>query len=382
MRMRAPDRRLGRLLAAGAASIAIMLSAWSCAPTLGQIPVSSAEVHNEAEKQRELAFDVYDRRQERLDRVAWRVAQASAELCPRTRFAYGVTIHNIDAYENEYRKIITRKFNLTQEITVRSVIEGFPAQLAGIQAGDTIKVIQGQSLKGKTYLQSRDLMALANPATDSLRVTVTRSGSEYVFAMVGREICDYPALLVSDDVVNAYADGQRVVITTGMIRFAESDDELALVVGHEMAHNARGHLDKKLGNSLLGGILDVAIAFGTGVNTGGAFSQAAAQSFSQEFETEADYVGVYMAARAGFAIKEAPSFWRRMAVEHPGSIKTNFMASHPSTPERFLRLERAVEEIADRKNGGGPLMPENYKKGPAPTDDVYVGSGRMSKKRK
>ena len=83
-----------------------------------------------------------------------------------------------------------------------------------------------------------------------------------------------------------------------------------------------------------------------GVNTGGDFmrigAEAGAGAFSQDFEAEADYVGVYLMARGGYDIGLAPNFWRRMAVIHPASIKTNHSSTHPSAPERFVALESAV----------------------------------------
>ena len=51
-------------------------------------------------------------------------------------------------------------------------------------------------------------------------------------------VCDYPVLLGDDDALNAYADGNNIIITRGMMRFLESDRELALVIGHELAHNS------------------------------------------------------------------------------------------------------------------------------------------------
>jgi predicted Zn-dependent protease len=108
-------------------------------------------------------------------------------------------------------------------------------------------------------------------------------------------------------------------------------------------------------------LIDVAIQAGTGVNTQGVFSDAAAHVFSQEFESEADYEGLYLAARAGFNIADAPDFWRRMAAEHPGSIKKNFAASHPSSPERYLALENAVKEIESKREHGDSLLPEKIR---------------------
>jgi predicted Zn-dependent protease len=111
----------------------------------------------------------------------------------------------------------------------------------------------------------------------------------------------------------------------------------------------------------IGLVFDILAAV-AGVNTGGDFMRigagAGAGAFSQDFEAEADYVGVYLMARGGYDIGLAPNFWRRMAVIHPGSIKTNHSSTHPSAPERFVALEGAVGEIRAKLAAGKPLTPE------------------------
>ena len=125
--------------------------------------------------------------------------------------------------------------------------------------------------------------------------------------------------MVNNDIVNAFASSKGVLITTGMIRFCETDKELALVVGHEIAHIALGHLTKSVVNSIPGIILDVIILILAGVDTGGAFGGLSKLVFSKAFEQEADYAGLYILARAGYDITGAADFFRRMAVEHTGS---------------------------------------------------------------
>ncbi len=114
-------------------------------------------------------------------------------------------------------------------------------------------------------------------------------------------------------------------------------------------------------NAIPGLLLDL-LAAGVGVNTQGLFMNMTANAYSQEFEAEADYVGLYMMKQSGMEIENAPDFWRRMAAIHPGSIKTNLLATHPASPERFLALEKTVEEIRDKVEKGLPLAPEMEEK--------------------
>jgi predicted Zn-dependent protease len=127
------------------------------------------------------------------------------------------------------------------------------------------------------------------------------------------------------------------------------------------------HMDAKKRNAgigaVFGAIIDIAAAT-QGVNTGGGYTnqmaQLGAMTFSQDFEREADYVGLYILARSGHSIRNAPNLWRRMATESPGSIK--FASGHPTTAERYVRLETYITEIERKQASGAPLLPELKKK--------------------
>ena len=190
-----------------------------------------------------------------------------------------------------------------------------------------------------------------------LSFQVARNNITQSLNVVPIEVCDYPLILTNDDVVNAFADGNNIFITQGMMDFADSENELALVVAHELAHNTMRHIDAKRLNALGGFVIDMLIAVLGGVDTQGMFTRNFAMAYSQEFESEADYVGLYMCELSGYDITEAAYFWRRMGVKHPGSIAQNHAASHPSSPERFVSIEDTVKEIKQKKAAGEILMP-------------------------
>jgi beta-barrel assembly-enhancing protease len=165
------------------------------------------------------------------------------------------------------------------------------------------------------------------------------------------------------DEVNAFTDGRRIVVTPGMMRFVDSDGELALVISHELAHAAMHHTAKQQANAVVGGIagavVGALIAELTGVNVIQSTSNVGADlgraTFSQGFEAEADYVGTYYAARAGYNASEAANFWRRWASMHPDAIGTG--GAHPATAERFVAIEETAAEIARKKSGDMALVP-------------------------
>lgn len=175
--------------------------------------------------------------------------------------------------------------------------------------------------------------------------------------------CYYYFTYKQDPALNAYADGEKVVVFTGMMNFVESDEELALILSHELAHNMLGHPESggmnAMAGSLLGSLVDI-MASSQGVNTQGAFSQiggnAGVLTYSKDFEAEADYVGLYIMARAGYDIRSAPNLWRRMSLADPNGIYAN--TSHPSNPARTIALNKAVSEIEYKKKNGIILLPD------------------------
>lgn len=170
-----------------------------------------------------------------------------------------------------------------------------------------------------------------------------------------------------DTSLNAYADGSSVHVSPAMVRFAAQDHELAFILAHEFAHNIMRHVEGKQRNAMLGTLLGVAAdwaATSQGYDTQGQLGKLGmgigANAYSPAFETEADYIGLYLLARAGYEYKNAPAFWRRMSVENPQAIYTG--STHPSNAERYVNMNKTIAEIEHKKVNNLPLVPE-FKKG-------------------
>ena len=136
-----------------------------------------------------------------------------------------------------------------------------------------------------------------------------------------------------------------------------SDADLAVIIGHELAHANLGHIRKQQQNALIGqvggAVIDGGLMLG-GIYTGWTFSKhfkkAGAMAYSVDFEREADYVGAYYAARAGYDISGAENVWRAMALESPASIR--LATTHPTTPARYLL--HAQDHRRDRRQRAPP----------------------------
>jgi predicted Zn-dependent protease len=159
---------------------------------------------------------------------------------------------------------------------------------------------------------------------------------------------------VNADAVNAWTDGESVWITRGMMRFLKNDDELAVVLAHEMAHAYRGHVAylrmKRVLEAALG--LAAEILVPTSGRAVVILADAATKKFDRDQEREADLFGLIWAHSAGFDVSAAKDLWRRMAVEMPESVEAGFLSSHPSSAERFLAIEKAAAML---KEGRDPL---------------------------
>lgn len=330
------------------------------APATNRVEVDPAAAAREEKRQK----TIYVRRQVKAQKHIQTLAQPlrvnSVELCGEDIGPYvGFVAVNVYQWPEDYREVARDVLGVDDEMRVGLVVSGSPADEAGLVEGDILLKVAGESVhlgeKGtaSTAELIRENLIIAEPTT----FVIERAGEPQEIAVIPVAACDYGVALVGSDAVNAFADGKNIYITNGMMRFAETDLELSTVLAHELAHNAMSHIDKKTKNYWLGTIFDV-VAAAYGVNTQGAFGAAGAASYSQDFEAEADYIGMYMLAQSGLAVDEAADFWRRMGANHPGAIQTQYNGSHPGTAERYLALEQIADEINAKLAEGLPLEPE------------------------
>lgn len=336
----------------------LVLAVAGCAAPVSRFPTIDAGLAaEEAERQREMVIDSQMRRQARLVAVSQRLMAANADQCgARQRGLLGLVLASADLVPGDYAKTFARLYGPGDQPIVHAAIAGGPAEKAGIKRGDVITGLAGQPVTtGKAALVQ--MVEAGRNLTGPVAVDILRGGEKLRLEIAPARGCDYPAVLIEADVVNAFADGDRVIVTGGMMKFIESDDELALIVGHEMAHNTMGHRQKKQTNATIGNVIGAVVSAGVGINVGSVFGDIGARAYSQEFEAEADYVGVYYAARAGFDTAGAAHLWRRIALEKPLAIGLGG-GTHPSTAKRFLAVEAATREVIIKGERGLALTPD------------------------
>lgn len=348
------------------ASIILPALVAGCAGPEAELPnVSKVEI--EAEKQKQIAFDFerYIHDLDRLKSVGHKVLSANADICgENTAPRPGFEAATYEDVKKRWQRVAAKMINLSSKVSVIQIVKSGPAYRAGLRRGDHIIRLDGKPVpygRGATQKFYKHL-ARAAEAAGPIRFEVMRGKVRKSLAVNPDTSCAYPVQIADDASKNAYTDGSKIVVHRGLLKLASTDDELALIVGHELAHITAGHLSKKKTNQYLGmagGLAVDAIFAVAGVNTGGSFTRslgnAGASKYSQEFEKEADYMGMYYMAKAGYLTAGVEGFWRKMSAEDTRSIV--MAGSHPTSPERFLLIRRTHDEIALKRRKGEKLIP-------------------------
>jgi predicted Zn-dependent protease len=160
--------------------------------------------------------------------------------------------------------------------------------------------------------------------------------------------------LIGSDQLNAFCmPGGKIAFYSGIINKLDlTDDEIAIVMSHEIAHALREHARTRISKMLLAGGL---IAIGAQIAAGKKYGKAAqagmqlgalllSLKFSRKDETEADLVGLELAARGGFDPRAGVTLWKKMAALRKGSAP-QWLSTHPAENSRIHEIERHLPEV-------------------------------------
>ena len=338
--------------------LVILLNSSCEAPTT----ITARGLNSDTEKEKiimqGIALETYYNRIEKLNNIAWPIIQKSTAICgSNVKNTIGLEIISLSQIDKKFKKAASEKLNFTENSQILFVIKDSPAEKSGLLKGDIVKKIYSDNFSwigDEIIKNNRD----GNFNNKKIKIDIERGKDSLSLEIKPIKICSHRIILSQDNSLNAYADGKNIFITQGMLRFIEEDKELQMIIAHELAHNIEGHIEKKSNNFILGTIVDLA-ASSAGINTRGTFGNIGAQMYSQDFEREADYVGMYILANSDINRKGVANFWRRMSIENPGSI--SYASSHPSSSERWVNIEAINKEIDSKITKSLPLTPERKK---------------------
>ena len=182
----------------------------------------------------------------------------------------------------------------------------------------------------------------------------------------GSELANYSweFKLVVDKSVNAFAmPGGKVVVNTGLLPVTQTEEALAVVIGHEIAHVIAHHSNERIsqqvalqyGGAIAGGLLgnsETARQLGSTVFGIGA-QYGVMMPYARKQELESDEIGVIIMAIGGYDPRVAIPFWQRMAQASSGSQVPEVLSTHPADNRRIERLEEIMPTALQYYKGSG-----------------------------
>ncbi len=296
------------------AIFAVFLSITGCASTHVEstpsaIPSTAQDIHS------------YLNHLERLDQVGARIFQASTELCQSIGRDPGVITLIQSQLPRVWRAQATT-LGISSTPSVALIRSNGPA--TRLQSGDILlgrrdRPVGDNSKAVQNYL-----------AAGFLRIQ--RGGQEKIIPITAPRACAYRVRLKMDANISANISGGQITISSGLLDFTKTDSELAYVIGHELAHGIKKHLQTAVLN---GGFLGIA------------------NQKMQAMETDADYISLMLVANAGYDLDGAALFWRRMiAAGTSGQPKGK---KHPNRQQRLAVISTSIIHIREMYHKGKTL---------------------------
>jgi predicted Zn-dependent protease len=233
------------------------------------------------------------------------------------------------------------------------------ARAAYTNRSQLLLISEGQEMA--LGLQSaQEVLKKEKESKDQLQVERVKRVGSRIAAAANKPDYKWEFHVIEKDTVNAFClPGGKVFVYTGILELTTSNDELAAVMGHEIAHALLRHGGERVSMALMTqmGGQAASIALGSTV------SPAASQVFNQVYgvgaqvgvmlphsrsqESEADEVGMILAAKSGYEPSGALSLWRKMDAyaKSKGQNVPGFLSTHPTTKDRMAAIQSKMGAI-------------------------------------
>jgi predicted Zn-dependent protease len=221
-----------------------------------------------------------------------------------------------------------------------------------VPAGDVEKAAAGQYQKMLQEAAAQNALLPANhPQTIRLR-NIAQKIIPFSYEWNPRaKGWQWEVNILNSNQINAFCmPGGKIAFYTGILdQLKLTDDEVAMIMGHEVAHALREHARERMGKNAATNIGANVLGQLLGVGSGGAQllgmgAQLVTLKFGREDESEADLVGMELAARAGYNPRAGVSLWQKMGATSKGA-PPQFLSTHPSGPSRIKDIEANLPKV-------------------------------------
>ena len=276
-----------------------------------------------------------------LHKVSWPILLHNTHICKKSKiFSYGFIIamkndlpkSSRDAYVaiyDNWEKIDLNKTNLLPKVI--SVAKDSPAYKAGLLSGDEIISINNNTkLREEIYLSSSERKKLS--------IKIKRNQIIFNVIIDGIDICGFNVQPLASGSPNAFSDGQKIFVTIAALKLAKSNDEIAFLVGHELAHNIFHFKGKGTPESET-----LPISFQDKPKYRRAYDIFMWPSLDKE--VEADIEGIRLAYNAGYDLKNAANYWRRLSIFNPNLISDTPSMIYKGNAFRASTIESIIKKL-------------------------------------
>ena len=340
-----------------------MLLQFGCATT--KPPVGTAQAIADKEKSLVQAnFLARNELRTALEATVWPVASKNLEMCAQHSQSYARTSIAVESDFKEQAAFAREYYQFDNAPVFATVMPGGPAAIAGLQAKDRLTMVGDLVLEPGTRSQSaeslrREFGRLARQG-DAFRVVVNRLGLDLELNIQPQKACRHNLAVALTNSINAWTTGRSITFTKGMLDFGTKED-LQYVFAHELAHDLARHNIKAIPHRVAGIVLDIYFwTIGAGPIDDWIRPSGSVSRFQVPLEREADYIALYLLARAGVSYEAALDFWDREAQQTGVKPKFSWYKTHPRNAERAISLKLIHDEILAKQKNGEALIPNGW----------------------
>jgi predicted Zn-dependent protease len=207
---------------------------------------------------------------------------------------------------------------------------------------------------------AQDVMKKEKMSRDELQTERVKRIGRRIATAASKPDYKWEFHLIDKDTVNAFClPGGKVFVYTGILELATSNDELAAIMGHEIAHAIERHGGERMSTALMLQFGGQAASMALGASGNPAVGQIFSQVYgvgaqvgvllphSRTQETEADEVGMILAAKAGYEPAGALTLWQKMDAyqKSKGQSAPAFLSTHPSSQQRIKDIQAKMGAV-------------------------------------